>query len=307
MDTSKQGLVIGRFQLVGNHHADLFDQIVEYHSKEQKLDQLNVGIGVADSFDMRNPFSGAECWQMLKPIAQKAADQMGIPLDYRLVDDIHDPPNYAAHVSRIFGFKPEDNIVVFSGNEYTTECFDKKNHNVVSIEERVGRHATELRNAYGAGADIAELVPEHIPGYLESIGARQRLAKFMYDNPVLTVDLVIEYEDGVVLIERNEDPKGFALPGGHVDYGERAEIAAIREAKEETNLEVELQGMVGVYSDPRRDSRGHKISIVYHGKGKGKLKEGSDAKKVFVCDLDKIPMMQFDHNEIMEDYFRLKQ
>jgi len=306
MDTFKQGLVIGRFQLVGNQHLDLFNQIKEYHFDNERLDKLNIGIGVADSFDFRNPFSGAECWQMIKPIAEIAAKEMGVPLDYRLIDDIHDPPNYAAHVSRIFGFSERDSLVIFSSNDYTTQCFNGKNHTLVSMEERIKQHSTELRNAYGSGADISDLVPEHIPKYLENIGARQRLAKLRYNNPIPTVDLVIEYENGIVLIERNENPIGHALPGGHVDYGESTETAAIREAKEETNLDVELSGLIGVYSDPNRDQRGHKIAIAYYGIGKGKLKEGSDAKRVFVCNPDQIPMMQFDHNEIMEDYFNLK-
>jgi len=306
MDTYKQGLIVGRFQLVGNNHVDLFEQIKEYHFNQERITKLNIGIGVSDSFDIRNPFSGAECWQMIKPIAEKAALEMEVPLDYRLVDDIHDPPNYAAHISRIFGFNREEDIVVFSSNNYTNQCFNGKNHTVVDIEERIKQHSSPVRKAYGSGADISELVPDHIPKYLEKIGARQRLAKLMFDNPIPTVDLVIEYEGGIVLIERNEAPKGHALPGGHVDYDERVEIAAIREAKEETNLDVELKGMVGVYSDPARDSRGHRISVAYYGVGKGKLKEGSDAKKVYVCKPDQVPMLQFDHNEILGDYWRLK-
>jgi ADP-ribose pyrophosphatase YjhB (NUDIX family)/nicotinamide mononucleotide adenylyltransferase len=306
MDTCKQGLVIGRFQLVGNNHKDLFDQIKSYHLNIEKVDKLNVGIGVADSFNMKNPFSGAECWQMIKPIAERTAKEMGIPLDYRLVDDIHDPPNYAAHISRIFGFNPQDDLVVFSSNDYTTQCFQSENHTIVEIEERIKQHSSSVRNLYGSGADISELVPPHVPGYLKSIGARQRLAKMIYNNPIPTVDLVIEYENGIVIIERNGDPRGHALPGGHVDYDERVETAAVREAKEETNLDVELKGMIGVYSDPNRDKRGHRISVAYYGIGKGKLKEGSDAKRVYVCSPDQVPMMQFDHNEILEDYFDLR-
>ncbi|PIZ50606.1 DNA mismatch repair protein MutT [Candidatus Woesearchaeota archaeon CG_4_10_14_0_2_um_filter_33_13] len=123
-----------------------------------------------------------------------------------------------------------------------------------------------------------------------------------YDNPIPTVDLVIEYEDGIVIIERAGTPKGYALPGGHVDYGESTETAAIREAKEETNLDVSNLKLIGVFSDPLRDSRGHRMSIAYSAKGMGELKRGSDAKTVQVYSLDQIPKLAFDHDDILMRY-----
>ncbi|MBS3123368.1 NUDIX hydrolase [Candidatus Woesearchaeota archaeon] len=131
-----------------------------------------------------------------------------------------------------------------------------------------------------------------------------------YRNPIPTVDLVIGYNGGIVIIERNEEPIGYALPGGHIGYGESAETAAIREAKEETGLEVKLSGLIGVFSDPERDKRGHRISIAYAGRGTGVLKAGSDAKTVSVIPFGEIPPLQFDHDKILEkfreNYFDLK-
>lgn len=123
-----------------------------------------------------------------------------------------------------------------------------------------------------------------------------------YRNPIPTVDLVIEYNGGIVIIERNEEPIGYALPGGHIDYGESAEAAAIREAKEETGLEVTLKRLIGVFSDPQRDKRGHRISIAYAASGVGELKAGSDAKTARVISLEEIPQLQFDHDEILQKY-----
>src|SRR3972149_5017477 len=87
--------------------------------------------------------------------------------------------------------------------------------------------------------------------------------------PVPTVDVIIEVEDRIVLIRRKHPPPGGAIPGGFIDAGERAQDAAVREALEETGLRVTLTGLLGVYSDPARDSRRHTISTVYMGEAEG--------------------------------------
>lgn len=125
-------------------------------------------------------------------------------------------------------------------------------------------------------------------------------------NPAPTVDVVLEHpEQGVLLIERKNPPHGFALPGGFVDYGESAEAAAVREAKEETGLEVELTGLLGVYSDPGRDPRGHTLAVVYTAKVRdwSMLNAGDDAKSVRFVGLDPLPQsLAFDHQHILRDY-----
>jgi len=125
-----------------------------------------------------------------------------------------------------------------------------------------------------------------------------------YRNPIPTVDIIIEYRGGVVLIKRKNEPVGWAIPGGFVDYGETLESAAVREAKEETNLDVELIRQFHTYSDPKRDPRRHTISIVFIAKGYGELKPGDDALEAGVFTEANLPEpIVFDHKEILRDYF----
>ncbi len=126
-----------------------------------------------------------------------------------------------------------------------------------------------------------------------------------YRNPIPTVDIIIEHEDGVVLIRRKNPPDGWAIPGGFVDYGESLEEAATREAKEETNLEVKLIRQFHTYSDPSRDPRHHTISTVYIAKGKGTLEAKDDALEIGIFSRSNLPdPMAFDHRKILEDYFK---
>jgi len=123
-----------------------------------------------------------------------------------------------------------------------------------------------------------------------------------YRNPAPTVDIIIAYGGGIVLIRRKNPPYGWALPGGFVDYGESVEQAAVREAKEETNLEVQGLTLLGVYSDPARDPRGHTISTVFTARGSGDLRGQDDAAAAAVFTLDNLPDLVFDHARILADY-----
>ncbi len=125
-------------------------------------------------------------------------------------------------------------------------------------------------------------------------------------TPLLSVDVVIELIDRdarpIVLIERRYEPFGWALPGGFVDVGETVEHAAVREAREETGLQVELQSLLGCYSDPRRDPRGHTVSIVYVATARGEPEARDDAKTVVLADPAAPPVLVFDHARILADY-----
>jgi len=121
-------------------------------------------------------------------------------------------------------------------------------------------------------------------------------------TPLLTVDVVIIYQDKIVLIRRANPPfRGYyALPGGFVEIGEKVEDAAVREAREETGLDVKLVKFLGVYSDPGRDPRGHTASIAYIGEGAGKLVADTDAASVELFDPDELPdKLAFDHKKIL--------
>jgi ADP-ribose pyrophosphatase YjhB (NUDIX family) len=123
-------------------------------------------------------------------------------------------------------------------------------------------------------------------------------------NPIPTADLIIEYNRRIVLIKRKNPPEGWALPGGFVEYGESLEAAAVREAKEETGLEVELLRQFHTYSDPKRDPRHHTITTVFIAKAKGKAIAGDDAKEIDVFTKDTLPeQIAFDHRDIINDYF----
>ncbi len=130
-----------------------------------------------------------------------------------------------------------------------------------------------------------------------------------YKNPFPTVDIIIELLDvegkPIVLIKRRNPPYGWAIPGGFVDYGESLENAAIREAKEETGLDVKLKYQLGAYSDPNRDPRFHTISVVFVAQARGRPVAGDDAKEIGIFNKDNLPkQLAFDHAKILSDYFR---
>jgi ADP-ribose pyrophosphatase YjhB (NUDIX family) len=125
-----------------------------------------------------------------------------------------------------------------------------------------------------------------------------------YRNPFPTVDIIIEIDDGIVLVRRKNPPYGWAIPGGFVDYGESLESAAVREAKEETSLDVHLISQMGAYSDPERDPRFHTISVVFMAKAKGVPKAADDAVEIGVFRRETLPEdLAFDHEKILQDYF----
>ena len=123
-------------------------------------------------------------------------------------------------------------------------------------------------------------------------------------GPELAVDCVILLEGKVLAIHRRNPPLGWALPGGFVEYGETVEQAVRREMKEETGLELEDLRQFRVYSDPKRDPRGHVVSVVFTARGLGKPEAGDDADRYRLIDLDNIPESElvFDHAKILRDF-----
>lgn len=139
---------------------------------------------------------------------------------------------------------------------------------------------------------------------------REGIERYLkYGNrPALTVDGIIMMNGKIVLIRRKNEPfKGMhALPGGFVDYGERTEDAIIREVEEETGLKTRIIRLIGVYSDPDRDPRGHTVSVVYALEPiGGELKKGDDAASVELVNVDNLPPLAFDHEKVIEDALKL--
>jgi 8-oxo-dGTP diphosphatase len=139
-----------------------------------------------------------------------------------------------------------------------------------------------------------------------------RATNYKPRTPLLAADAIIELIDKpgrpIVLIERKNPPYGWAIPGGFVDVGERLEIAAIREAKEEVCLDVSLKALLGMYSDPARDDRGHTVTAVYVAEAQGEPEAADDAKNLAIFVLDNLPdKLAFDHAQVLEDYRKFRE
>jgi 8-oxo-dGTP diphosphatase len=130
-------------------------------------------------------------------------------------------------------------------------------------------------------------------------------------TPPLAADAIIELADRpgrpIVLIERLNPPHGWAIPGGFVDVGERVEVAAVREAREETGLDVTLRALLGLYSDPARDPRGHAVTAVYVAEARGEPRALDDARALAVFAPDSLPVdLAFDHAIVLADYLAFR-
>ena len=127
-------------------------------------------------------------------------------------------------------------------------------------------------------------------------------------GPKPTADAIIELDGGgIVLVERRFEPQGWAIPGGFIEYGESAETAAVREAKEETGLDIELLEQFFTYSAPGRDPRHHTLTVVFIAQAEGSPLAGDDAARAICAREGELPRpMAFDHDRILADYFAYK-
>jgi 8-oxo-dGTP diphosphatase len=126
-------------------------------------------------------------------------------------------------------------------------------------------------------------------------------------TPLMTADIIIEMplldDKPIILIDRKYEPYGWAIPGGFIEVGETVATAARREALEETSLDVSLDILLGIYSDPKRDSRGHTACAVFVGNATGKPVAADDAKDIALFDPFDIDVeLAFDHRQILQDY-----
>ena len=287
----KKGLFIGRFQPLHKGHYRMINSLAK------KVDCLIIGIGSSNRHHLvDNPFTIKERTDMLN-------DSLKIKnYSIKPIPDIDDYSKWANHVKKIIG--PFD--VVFTGNKVVKELFEKENIEVKLLKNNDYTSATSVRDMISKDQCWEKYVPKKVAKLIKKVDGVERIKNLskIYKNPIPTVDIIIEYKGKIVLIERKHEPFGWAIPGGHVDYGESLEQAAVREAKEETSLDVKLVKQFHTYSDPARDPRNHKISTVYIAKGKGKLRAKSDAKNVKLFTKENLPKLAFDHKKILEDYFK---
>ncbi len=154
------------------------------------------------------------------------------------------------------------------------------------------------------GSDLVEAISKENELLIEKVSKLEtRLIQIDMKHPYLAVDVVVLVPQGIVLIERKWEPKGWALPGGHVDYNESCETAAVREMKEEISLDVTLVGQVGTYSEPSRDPRKHCVSVAFLGFANGIPVAADDAKAIMIVpNIQNLPTdLCFDHRKIIID------
>jgi len=220
--------------------------------------------------------------------------------------------------------KKDGRFVLGDGRKELLEYIDKEG----SISEAAKKMDMSYRHAWGVIRKIEKAADEEIvksqrggdssrgsvltPAGKRLIQDYHELKKEhkqnVYRNPSLTVDGIILKNEKILLIKRKNPPfkGGYALPGGFVEYGEKVENAVVREVEEETGLLTKIDRLVGVYSSPDRDPRGHMVSIVFSLKVTGGSLEGcSDAESADYFEIDDLPPLAFDHGDIIADFLEM--
>jgi nicotinamide-nucleotide adenylyltransferase len=304
----KRGIFIGRFQPFHKGHLHVIDEM----DKAKDLEEIIIGIGTAQiGHTSYNPFTSDEREKMIRK-------SVGLKKPYYVVkiNDINDYPKWVSYVESLC---PKFDVI-YAGNTIVKELFEEKGYEVRSPRENY-ICATEIRQLMLINGNWKDYVPKGTIDVIDDIDGvgRLRSVNSQHINPGVTSDIIVNYlNKGIVFIKRKHEPyKGcWALPGGFMNAGqEPIEITATREIGEEISLDLKVNqlNLLGVYSNPGRDPRGPTVSVVYYvdinrkDELNGELKAADDAAEFGIFKLNEIPKtLAFDHNKIMEDYFKLK-
>ena len=317
-EKKKTGLVIGKFNIFHYGHREMFETV----SKKDNIEKIITAITSSPN----NVFSWDERKEMLEGVL-KEFDNLFLFYD---VPDINNPPKYAEHVEKIIKVPGLRDVVLFTGNPYTINCF-KNRCETETVRINRPYSATRILEMIGIGdSNWKQQVPKPVQDFIYKHNGIERIKRWYempqeetqkqkqqqeqqqektsrkFANPTPTTDIIIEYGGGIILIERKNKPYGWALPGGFHEVGLSSQENAAKEAKEETGLDIDIQYLLGVYSNPKRDPRLHTMSVTWVAKGIGRLQAGDDAKNARIFKEHQIPwaQLQFDHDQMLMDYYK---
>lgn len=297
----KYGLYVGRFQPFHKGHLDAIDQMID-----NGVDNIIMGIGsMQEKGTEKNPFSWDERVEMIK----RGVEGKDAKFVYFPIPDFNNKELWTKYIQKN---TPVTFSEIYSDNDWTLDCFnDIYGIKSIRLEQRLDICATDIRYEMSSQDESwREKVPKGVEQYLDKIDGAQKVRDILSSNMKerIALDTIVEYENGIVFIERKNPPYGLALPGGLKDNFETVEQGAARELKEETNLDIVDMKMLGVYSKPGRDPRGPVTSITFYGKGVGELKAKDDAKDVYVVPFEDLGKynLAFDHGEMIDDYMKIK-
>lgn len=271
----------------------------------QWVTKVLIGIGSANKeFSAENPFTFEERYDMVKASAKEVFSTLEI--------EIFPIPDFGNNEQRLnyieTNFPPFD--CVLTGNPWVQQVFSWTDKTIIPLEIKEFIRGTTIREQISRYAtdQLSRSLPSSVISYLSSINAFERLKSIFHNEkkwPSLTVDIVMFTPEGkLILIQRGHYPLGVALPGWFVDIGESCSEAAVREASEETGLQIRTRKLLGEWSDPDRDPRAHNVTLAYLSEiVGGQLNAGDDAKEIVLLDPKDLVTVKFafpDHKEIIE-------